>query len=270
MLESAIPQQAVANVKTKLVSVKCPHVESSEGLDQLSSLLFRPSEDRSNLLSWVASQLLNTREKAALVEHLKVPFNFINGDLGPEQQAKTWTHLADLVEVKYKHDRNPDAGKMEAWAKEYQEALLTSGLPLAGGGRSLRLIPRDLEPYVDLERAKVRGRQDLSDLLDQVTKTLDELAATEGEDQTTRALPEVEPHSQGDLINKLRHVTGNFKGGYKTDLQAWVERVPARVKEGSDLDLLANEAVTMMGTVNQNAETNETLRKSITRIKANL
>ena len=109
-------------------------------------------------------------------------------------------------------------------------------------------------------------RDQLKVILDSLTQQVEALEAAAA--PAAEAGPK-QPHDLPALIEQLQSLSDNFGRAFKTDLKAWVDRVPV-VGDNHVLGDLASQVVAVLKALENNAGSSEAIRESVTGIKSRL
>ena len=74
---------------------------------------------------------------------------------------------------------------------------------------------------------------------------------------------------QSELIGELKEVASDFRQVYKTDLKAWIDRVPV-VGDNQVLCELSQQILSILRTIDANVKANDNIRQSVGNIKSSL
>lgn len=268
---------ATVNLRAVLKRHGCPSLtDDTEDNEVFIDLLMTPSVQRTNLLHWLADLIIGCppeneeqdkhqkekRQKEKLGQVLRLSPEFMSGQAPRPTQLPQWKKLCQMFEAQVNEDTNNP--KVMAWSKTFQRSLLTQGLARAVPKTKalVDLVPRDMA-----RTRAAKGRRWTSDQLQNILQHLEDKVEALPKEPGFHGSAENYEGDQLELIEKLRGLTGQFLTAYRHDLATWIDRVPV-VGSNHDIDSLANQVVDILRKLNNHANSNHTIRESVTSIKS--
>ena len=261
--------EQVALIKAKLLKAKCSIISEDESSQQVAKLLFEPSEHRSNLLSWIANLILNLEGDVnanKVCEELGFPTTFLSGSDPPATQLEHWKFIIRMMESEIDLKDHPNRSQLEDWSRDYQQSLLRDNLAApTSGGEEVVKIPRSIEEDVKPLETSMTQEQFASYLSDLKSK-LEDLAKSPHKADQPSGTEQEDPKV---LILRLQKAMTDFDQMYKTNLKAWVDRVPT-VNPDPELNSATEAVLPKLQALLQSTESNQSIRESVSSITSNL
>lgn len=262
------------DLRTELTRCGCPLVTNDIDDDEVFvDLLLTPSTLRAKLLNWLGNKIIgddtpddnaDQKEKLSLV--LRLSQDFVSGQATPAIQLSQWKQLCELLRVRTDEEEDPMGPELQTWADQFHQSLLTHELaqPAPQSEPLVDLVPRDIRTAKG--GASLGNREQLQKILDSLQRKVEALQTESGFHSSAEFPQEGE---QSELIGKLSELTAEFLTVYKTDLAAWIDRVPV-VGENLVLEDLAHKVLAILSQINNHANCNMATRESVTSIKSRL
>jgi len=260
------------DLRRELKRCGCPLVTNETDDDEVfGDLLLTPSTHRTNLLNWMANKIIgddtsdnNSDQKDKLLVVLRLSQDFVSGQVAQPTQLAQWRRLCELLKVRVDEEGDSMGPELQTWTDQFQQCLLTQGLALPATPKPLvDLIPRDIR----IAKGPQSWTKDqLQQILDSLQQKVEALVTESGFHSSTESPQEGE---QSELIGKLSDLTAEFLTVYKSDMSAWIDRVPV-VGENRVLEDLAHKVLGVLSQIINCANCNQATRESVTSIKSRL
>ena len=190
---------------------------------------------------------------------IRMSQEFVSGQGTEDSQSVGWRKLIDLLTVVADDESDPAADKVHTWAEQYQESLLRLNLALPTTS-TVDLTPRDIKANA----SNLWTKDQLQGVLDSLAQQVEVLESSPRGQSGPKAC-----HDLSALVKELKSLGEDFERMFRTDLKAWVDRVPI-VGDNMVLGDLANHVLDVLKALEDNVASNKAIRESVTSIKTKL